>query len=67
MLLEDRRVRIRDGDEHLVTVGDFWRTPGGVSHAFRAGPDGAKVLDFFSPLREEYRAAGSGVFSEASR
>ena len=67
VLLEGSGVRIQDGDEHSVTVGDFRRTPGGVSHAFRAGPDGVKVLDFFSPPREEYRAAGSGVFSEASR
>ena len=67
VLLEGSGVRIQDGDEHPVTAGDFWRTPGGVSHAFRAGPDGVKVLDFFSPLREEYRAAGFGVFSEASR
>ena len=67
MFLEGSGVCIQDGDEHPVTVGDFWRTPGGVSHAFRAGPDGVKVLDFFSPLREEYRAAGVGVFSEASR
>ena len=67
VLLEGSGVRIQDGDEHPVTVGDFWRTPGGVSHAFRAGPDGAKVLDFFSPPREEIRVAGSGVFSEVSR
>ena len=67
LILEGSGVRIQDGHEYPVTVGDFWRTPGGVSHAFRAGPDGAKVLDFFSPPREEYRAAGSGVFSEASR
>ena len=67
VLLEGIGVRIQDGDEHPVTVSDFWGTPGGVSHAFRTGPDGAKVLDCFSPPREEYRAAGSGVFSEASR
>ena len=67
VLLEGSGVRIQDGDEHPVTVGDFWSTSGGVSYAFRAGPDGAKVLDFFSPPREEYRVAGSGVFSEASR
>ena len=67
LILEGSGVRIQDGDEHLVTVGDFWRTPDGVFHAFRAGPDGAKVLDFFSPPREEIRVAGSGVFSEVSR
>ena len=67
LILEGSGVRIQDGDEHPVSVGDFWRTPGGVPHAFRAGVDGAKVLDIFSPPREEYRTAGSGVFSEAPK
>ena len=67
LVLEGSGVRIQDGDEHPVSVGDFWRTPGGVSHAFRAGLDGAKVLDIFSPPREEYRTAGSGGFSEVSK
>ena len=67
LILEGSGVRIEDGHEYPVTVGDFWRTPGGVSHAFRAGLDGAKVLDIFSPPREEYRTAGSRVFSEVSK
>ena len=67
MILDGSGVRIQDGAEYPVTVGDFWRTPGGIAHAFRAGPDGAKVLDFFSPPREEYRTVGSGVFSEDSK
>jgi len=56
-------VPIQDGVEHPETIGDFWRTPGDVPHAFRAGPDGAKVLDIFSPPRDEYRTAGTGVFA----
>ena len=66
VILEGRGVRIQDGDEHQVTVGDFWRTLGGISHVFRAEPDGAKVLDIFSPPREEYRTTGPGVFSPVS-
>jgi len=53
-------VRSQDGAEHAVTAGDFWHTPGGVAHGFRAGPAGALVLDVFSPPREEYRKGGSG-------
>jgi quercetin dioxygenase-like cupin family protein len=66
VILAGSGMRIQDGDEHPVTVGDFWRTPGGIPHAFRAGPDGAKVLDIFSPPREEYRMAGAGVFAPVS-
>ena len=60
VLLEGSGIRIQDGVEVPVGTGDFWRTPGGVAHGFRAGPDGAKVLDVFAPPREAYRQAGSG-------
>ncbi len=60
VLLEGDAVRIQDGEEIAVKAGDFWRTPGGVPHGLRAGPHGARVLDIFSPPRDEYRKAGSG-------
>jgi len=61
VLLEGSGVRIQDGTEHAVRAGDFWRASGGVAHGFRAGPEGALVLDVFSPPREEYRREGSGL------
>ena len=64
VLLEGNGTRIQDGVEVPVGSGDFWRTPGNVPHGFRAGPDGAKVLDVFAPPREAYRTAGSGFKSE---
>ncbi len=60
VLLEGSGVRIQGGEEIAVGKGDFWRTPGDVPHSFRAGPDGARVLDIFSPPRDEYREAGAG-------
>ena len=60
VLLEGNGVRVQDGIDVPVTKGDFWRTPGHVEHGFRAGPEGAKVLDVFAPPREAYRKAGSG-------
>ncbi len=60
VLLEGGGVRIQDGVEHDVRPGDFWRTPGNVPHGFRAGAEGALVLDIFSPPRDEYRRAGVG-------
>ena len=62
-LLEGDGIRIQDGIEHPVKAGDFWQTPGGVPHGFVGGPNGAKVLDIFSPPRSEYRQSGSGYSS----
>ena len=60
LMLEGSGVRIQDGVEHAVKAGDFWQTPGNMTHSFRAGAEGAVVIDIFSPPREEYRQAGSG-------
>jgi len=58
--LEGEWIRIQDGVEHPVKVGDFWQTPPHVPHGGRATAKRAVVLDIFSPPREEYRKAGSG-------
>ena len=60
VLLEGSGVRTQDGVEHEVRAGNFWQTPGNVPHGFRAGSEGAVVLDIFSPPREEYQRSGSG-------
>ena len=60
VLLEGSAVRVQGAEEIPVTKGDFWRTPGNVPHTMRAGPEGARVLDIFSPPRPEYRKAGTG-------
>lgn len=59
-LLEGSGVRTQDGEDIPVKAGDFWRTPGGVDHSFRGGPEGAKVLDVFAPPRKEYKNPGQG-------
>ena len=60
VMLEGDGVRIQDGHEMPVKAGDFWCTPGGTMHGFRAGPGGCLVLDIFSPPRKAYLKAGSG-------
>jgi quercetin dioxygenase-like cupin family protein len=60
VLLEGSATRIQGGEEIAVSAGDFWHTPGGVPHGVRVGPQGALVLDIFSPPRDEYRKSGSG-------
>ncbi len=62
-LLEGCGTRIQGGKDYEVKKGSFWRTPGGVEHGFKAGPKGAKIIDVFSPPRDEYKKPGSG-FSE---
>jgi quercetin dioxygenase-like cupin family protein len=60
ILLEGSAVRIQGSEEITVKKGDFWRTPGGVPHTIRAGPEGARVFDIFSPPRPEYKKPGKG-------
>jgi quercetin dioxygenase-like cupin family protein len=60
LLLEGSGIRFQGDEQISVKKGDFWRTPGNVPHALQAGPDGARVLDIFSPPRPEYKKAGSG-------
>lgn len=60
VLLEGRCTRIQDGVEVDATAGEFWHTPGGVSHGVRTGDQGALILDIFSPPRAEYRQTGKG-------
>jgi len=60
VLLEGSAIRVQGDEEIPVKKGDFWRTPGGVPHTMRAGSEGARVLDIFSPPRPEYRKPGKG-------
>ena len=43
------------GQRQTLRPGQMWRIPGGVKHTCTAGPAGAKALDVFHPVREEYR------------
>jgi len=38
-----------------VKPGDLYIIPGGVEHSVRVGPQAVRVLDIFSPVREEYK------------
>lgn len=60
VLLEGECVRIQGNEEIAMKAGDFWHTPGGVSHAIRTGDSRAIVLDIFAPPRDEYRKSGEG-------
>ena len=63
LLIEGSGMRIQGGEEIEIKKGDFWQTPSGVGHGIIAGPEGAKILDVFSPPRENYKSARSGFSS----
>lgn len=50
-------MRFRVGDEERVLgPGGTWRIHGGVPHTATAGPEGAEVIDAFSPIRSDWDA-----------
>jgi quercetin dioxygenase-like cupin family protein len=60
VLMEGECIRIQGDEEYLAKAGDFWHTPGGVTHGIRTKDVGAVVLDIFSPPRAEYKKTGDG-------
>ena len=50
-------MRFRVGsEERTLGPGGTWRILGNVPHEAQAGPDGAVVIDVFSPIRSEWDA-----------
>ena len=44
-----------DGHIQILQPGDVYLIPGGVQHAAQTFDHPAKVMDVFSPVREEYK------------
>ncbi|MGE0607847.1 MAG: cupin domain-containing protein [Pirellulales bacterium] len=55
LLLEGELQFTIGGEPHRVLPGMMWRIPGGVKHSAVAGSAGAKALDTFYPIREDYK------------
>ncbi len=55
MLLEGELDFTIGGQTRTLRPGDMWRIPGHVEHTCTAGKQGAKAIDVFHPIREEYR------------
>ena len=43
------------GESKLMRPGDIYLVPAGVEHMVRVGPGPARLLDVFSPVREEFK------------
>jgi quercetin dioxygenase-like cupin family protein len=64
IMIEGSAIRIQDGEKIHVQKGDFWCSPGDIEHGVIGGPDGAVILDVFSPPRHEYTRPGNGFATE---
>jgi len=54
-LVIEGEVRMRIGDEvREFGPGGTWRIFGGTPHELHTGPDGAVVVDVFTPVREDW-------------
>jgi quercetin dioxygenase-like cupin family protein len=60
-LLKGECIRIQGGEEVAMKAGDFWHTPPDTPHGVRTGPEGAIIMDIFSPPRGAYTQPGEGL------
>ena len=59
-MIEGSGIRIQGGEKIEIKKGDFWLTPGNIEHGVIAGKNGARIMDIFSPPRDEYKKSGTG-------
>ena len=55
MVLEGELEFDIDGKVRLLHAGEIYIIPGGTPHLVKVGEKDARVLDIFSPVREEYK------------
>ena len=54
IVLEGMQALVVDGVAHELGPLEAYVLPGGVEHSAYCGPDGALVLDVFTPIRDDY-------------
>jgi quercetin dioxygenase-like cupin family protein len=54
LLRGELRITIASETQQLK-VGAIYIAPGGAEHSVIAGPEGAQLIEAFSPVREEYK------------
>ena len=55
IVLEGMQALVVEGEAHELGPLEAYVIPGGVEHSAYCGPNGALVLDVFTPVREDYR------------
>ena len=61
LVLEGMQALVVDGVANELGPFEAYVLPGGVQHSAYCGPDGALVLDVFTPVREDYRERWEGT------
>jgi quercetin dioxygenase-like cupin family protein len=56
IVLEGMQALVVEGTPHELGPLEAYVLPGGVEHSAYCGPEGALVLDVFTPVREDYHA-----------
>ena len=59
-LLEGECIRVQDEERVKMKKGDFWHTPGNISHQIITEDKGATIIDIFAPPRKDYLKPGTG-------
>jgi quercetin dioxygenase-like cupin family protein len=54
MVLKGSITMVVAGESRTLGVGDTYVIPGNVPHSAASGPDGATVVDVFTPIREDW-------------
>ena len=54
IILRGMQALVIDGVAHELGPMEGYVLPGGVEHSAYCGPDGALVIDVFTPVREDY-------------
>jgi len=55
IVLRGMQALVVDGVAHELEPFEAYVLPGGVEHSAYCGPEGALVLDIFTPVREDYQ------------
>jgi quercetin dioxygenase-like cupin family protein len=55
IVLEGMQALVVDGEAHEMRPFEAYVLPGGVDHSAYCGPEGALVLDVFTPVRVDYQ------------
>lgn len=60
IVLRGMQALVVDGEAHELGPMEGYVLPGDVEHSAYCGPDGATVIDIFTPVREDYRERWDG-------
>jgi len=60
IVLRGMQALVVDGVAHELGPMQGYVLPGSVEHSAYCGPEGATVIDIFSPVREDYREKWDG-------